>query len=573
MLGWYSDNAAGSYFAGHGACQDCVTDLREKAEGKPFPCPSCDRPVVRVDRNLQLEKFVEFVVEQRKKEKQENNGSSYSEEELVQAQKDLQEERKRNSEMEERMRLLEEEREGELEKMREDSLRITREQQEAIEAITAKKEELSMVLNQEGADRKAESEALQKRIQEMESDLLASNEARTALQAQYEQAEGEFQRIQTVRQINASPLRASGGELSGIGYLTDYLASFIWQKPPSALIEPLSHYTFQELRGKNRRTSRVRAAMYRNLRKVAAKLFTYSVGDVFPGSLLNTTLEMFQLTPEQRAENAVKVSEVRRKAIIALMREPMILYQMKNCAQINYLHKVVQPTKRGTFYIELPYVESDLEYVIEEKNSSVKQPLDQLIGYNERELIYQVLLAAEHMHSAGVVHRDLHPSIILLARNGIQVAGFSQAIAVETLRTCERNEDQYLPSDRRFTAPELLTGSHTIIPSSSWYSIDMWAIGCIMAYIYGRESLFSYNRPAPELETLPDLSQLQIDANGQDLLRLLLSNDPKARPTAKEAISQPYFDSVRNSSIRPERANPASCTDAAIPAFFDSLNL
>jgi len=547
---------------GHGACPGCVDDLRRR--DPQFLCPMCQAKVVRVDRNLQLMNMLEYLANKRKVEK------SDSETRLDQMNKKLAEKDSEVQNLTQQMKQLEIDRNETLEQTREEMNRLQRE----MTAINQKKEELAHLLSQEESSHRTEIVDLQGKIADMESHLRVT-------QAKYQQAEQQERYLEEMRV--QEPLSASS-VVSGLQATLTWGDSFmklLWGRPKSPLIEPLSAYTLQERRGKNRKTSRVRAASHRR-DKVALKEFQYDPARVFPGSLLASTVDMIYLTVEQRNENAEKMALVQAQTITDLMREPMLLSLFQHCPRINSLRKIVQPPTRGSFFVELPFLKEDLEAALEEQTSSLEMPLEQMVGYTEKQILYHIITAVDFLHSAGVVHRDLQPAAVLIDRAGAQVCGFKNAISMATLRKMNRRNDPFIPTDRRFLAPEVLELGHEVVSSYHWASVDMWAVGCLMAYLFGRRSLFQSARsPEQYLEQIKRVchaqeweSLLHDDADAKNLLSRLLHWDPTQRLSAKEALLHHYFDDLRGPPPRPgEIPHSEQCEDSQIIPFFNALSL
>eukprot|EP00012_Vannella_robusta_P007198 CAMPEP_0206197762 /NCGR_PEP_ID=MMETSP0166-20121206/9241_1 /ASSEMBLY_ACC=CAM_ASM_000260 /TAXON_ID=95228 /ORGANISM="Vannella robusta, Strain DIVA3 518/3/11/1/6" /LENGTH=205 /DNA_ID=CAMNT_0053615499 /DNA_START=82 /DNA_END=696 /DNA_ORIENTATION=- len=191
------------------------------------------------------------------------------------------------------------------------------------------------------------------------------------------------------------------------------------------------------------------------------------------------------MSAADRVNHEKKSQELRDNLIRSVFREPMLLYEMRKCPYINSLDHIVSPAQRGMFYAELQYMNQDLEKVVEEENEGIL--LCETWGTNGvRSLLYQIISAVDFIHSAGVAHRNLYPAAILLNGKSAQVGSFSQAISTNTLV----NLPKYIPGDKRFAAPELWVQRYDSIPANLWKCIDMWAIGCLMAYVLRGAPLF-----------------------------------------------------------------------------------
>ena len=237
----------------------------------------------------------------------------------------------------------------------------------------------------------------------------------------------------------------------------------------------------------------------------------------------------------------------------------------------------------------------DLEKVVEEENEGIL--LCETWGTNGvRSLLYQIISAVDFIHSAGVAHRNLYPAAILLNGKSAQVGSFSQAISTNTLES-RSNLPKYIPGDKRFAAPELWVQRYDSIPANLWKCIDMWAIGCLMAYVLRGAPLFElipgnegnewlaqvYSitecRPSVcgAVSEIPHLSISEYFtftcAEEKDLLSKLLCFDPHNRLTTKQALSHAYFDPIRQerNTLHALPPPPERCVDDNIFPFFRSL--
>ncbi len=174
-------------------------------------------------------------------------------------------------------------------------------------------------------------------------------------------------------------------------------------------------------------------------------------------------------------------------------------------------------------------------------------------------ILLQTLQGLSFMHKRGFFHRDMKPENMLMKGHICKVADFGLA---REIRSCPPYTNYV--STRWYRAPEVLLRSRSY--SSS---IDMWAIGCIMAELFILRPLFPGSSEADQLHkicsllgsptpliwpegiklatqmrfkfpqfTSTPLSQIIPNAplGAITLLQDLLVFDPQRRPTASQAL-------------------------------------
>ena len=175
------------------------------------------------------------------------------------------------------------------------------------------------------------------------------------------------------------------------------------------------------------------------------------------------------------------------------MREIQFLKDFKH-DNIVYLYQAFR--ERGKLFLVFEY----LEKTVLDDLELAPDGLD--IEYIKM-IMYQLLLATAFMHKNRIIHRDVKPENLLLSTNGLlKVCDFGFAR--------ELNDDKnYLYTDyvstRWYRAPELLVGD-----AAYDETVDIWALGCIIAELYNGQPLFPGDS---DLHTL----QLILEAQGNKL--------------------------------------------------------
>ncbi|GAB5036353.1 cmgc cdk cdc2 protein kinase [Nannochloropsis oceanica] len=219
-------------------------------------------------------------------------------------------------------------------------------------------------------------------------------------------------------------------------------------------------------------------------------------------------------------------------------------------------------------YLVFEYLDQDLKRYMD----GCKTGLDPALV---KSYLHQMIQGVAFCHSHRVLHRDLKPQNLLIDRHGcLKLADFGLARAFNVpLRQYTREVVTLW-----YRAPEILLGAeHYSTP------VDTWSIGCIFAEMLNKEPLFPGDSEIDELfrifrtlgtpddDMWPKVSELpnyktqfpkwrrqplgmsvaRLCSTGIDLLSRLLTYEPTARITCREAKEHPYFADLvsRNDTV------------------------
>ncbi|XP_066329234.1 mitogen-activated protein kinase 13-like isoform X2 [Miscanthus floridulus] len=267
-----------------------------------------------------------------------------------------------------------------------------------------------------------------------------------------------------------------------------------------------------------------------------------------------------------------------------ILREIKLLRLLRHSNIVQIKHIMLPPTRREfkDIYVVFELMESDLHQVIKAN--------DNLTPEHHRFFLYQLLCALKYMHSAHVFHRDLKPRNILANSDSkLKICDFGLARASFNDSLSAIYWTDYVAT-RWYRAPELC-GSFF---SSYTPAIDIWSIGCIFAEVLTGTPLFPGRNVVHQLDLITDLlgtpsfrslSKIHSDKAREYLLAMprkrpipfshkfhnadplalrllerLLAFDPKDRPTAEEALVDPYFSGLSKLELEPS-AQPISKVD------------
>ncbi|KAL3631495.1 Mitogen-activated protein kinase 19 [Castilleja foliolosa] len=266
---------------------------------------------------------------------------------------------------------------------------------------------------------------------------------------------------------------------------------------------------------------------------------------------------------------------------IRILREIKLLRLLRH-PDIVEIKRIMMPPSRRDFrdiYVVFELMESDLHQVIKAN--------DDLTHEHHRFFLYQMLRAMKYMHTADVYHRDLKPKNILANANcKLKICDFGLArVAFNDTPTTIFWTDYV--ATRWYRAPELCGSffSKRRTNELSWKliflffrytpAIDIWSIGCIFAEVLTGKPLFPGKSVVHQLDLITDFlgtpstdtisgvrnekarkylmdmrkkrsipfaEKFQnADPTALKLLQRLLAFDPKDRPSAEEALADPYF--------------------------------
>lgn len=252
-------------------------------------------------------------------------------------------------------------------------------------------------------------------------------------------------------------------------------------------------------------------------------------------------------------------------------REVSYLLQFAGHSNIMTIYDLVPSKDDKHLYMVCEVLDADLQKAIK----STK-----LESYQQRAISYQMMRGLKFIHSAGVIHRDMKPSNILLTRQcQVKLADFGWSRSLPA-SMAEGALTEYA-SSRWYRSPEMLLGGSRYTAAA-----DIWAVGCITGEMCTREPLIQgsctqhmteliidmlgkpndFDIASLEAQFAPMMLQcLPIEQprrsiknrfSGEtlefiDFLQLVLQINPEKRLTAQEALEHPHLANFHNPDDEP----------------------
>ena len=267
-------------------------------------------------------------------------------------------------------------------------------------------------------------------------------------------------------------------------------------------------------------------------------------------------------TQEIVALKKLKMEKEKEGFPITSLREinTLLISQHPNVVPVR---EIVVGNMLDQIYIVMDFLEHDLKSLME----TMRKKKQVFLPGEVKCLMVQLLKAIHHLHDNWILHRDLKSSNLLLSHNGIlKVGDFGLAREYGSPLKAYTS----IVVTLWYRAPELLLGMKQ-------YSthIDVWSIGCIFGELLLMEPLFPGKSETDELNkifkllgtpserswsgfsALPNAKVKFVDypvshlrdkfpermlsQTGLELLKNLLTYDPKKRINCEEALSSIYF--------------------------------
>ncbi|GIQ85163.1 hypothetical protein KIPB_006794 [Kipferlia bialata] len=192
-----------------------------------------------------------------------------------------------------------------------------------------------------------------------------------------------------------------------------------------------------------------------------------------------------------------------------------------------------------------------------------------------RFFFYQVLKACDHMHRRGIAHRDIRLENVVIDMGGdALLTDFGHSVSFDP--SCQDpDNDSSMCTDNMVgslysLSPEMLTRQHY-----SAVAKDLWSLGVLLYSLVAHRRPFQRDTQADVFAAIcaadyPPLPE-GVSPELRDLIGLLLSPDPSARPRCADIRHHPWLYRQRQHkpAISEGLVEVTTCLDQL--SFFDSL--
>ncbi|KAK9274306.1 hypothetical protein L1049_019120 [Liquidambar formosana] len=234
-------------------------------------------------------------------------------------------------------------------------------------------------------------------------------------------------------------------------------------------------------------------------------------------------------------------------AMTNVLREVSIMKMLEHPNIVN-LVEIIDDPKSDYLYMVLEYLEGTI--------GGISETLRQIDETTARRYFKDIIAGVIYLHTHNIVHGDIKPDNLLLARGGrVKIGDFSVSHAFKD----DNDELWRCPGTPAFTAPECCLDR-----VYHGKAADTWAIGVTLYYMVvgccpfiGDNIPDTYNEILNSPLSIPE----ELDPELKDLLQGLLCKDPMRRTSLDVVAEHPWV--VREGGPIP-RESSCSCKQSCL---------
>jgi len=234
------------------------------------------------------------------------------------------------------------------------------------------------------------------------------------------------------------------------------------------------------------------------------------------------------------------------------------------CDELKVLCKINHPNilkyhavfedKQNLYVVIEPNKDQSLAYLLDTEGNTYSE-------FKAAFVIYQLVKAVKFLHSNGIAHRNIRPENIVINEHG-----FIKLIDLEISKThIDDMNFKKKASFSEYTAPEIQrTGKYG-------KSNDIWAIGILTYFLltesfpFGGDRLVdSFKSSANCILTFKSSSWKEFSPDVVDFIKSMLSGDPDKRISAEDLVKHPWFDILREGSVKPSRESSRQLSQSTV---------